>query len=172
MARSIRIGISSCLLGQKVRFDGGHKYDASLAGMFGEAVEWVPICPEVEAGFGTPREPVRLERVEGRVRLIAITTRRDLTGELDGFAQRRVAEIEREDLSGYILKSDSPSCGLVGVKLYDEQGVPERSGRGRFAAALVERYPDLPVEDEARLSDPRLRRLFVERVLAYSRRSG
>jgi len=171
VGRSLRIGISSCLLGQQVRYDGGHKYDPSLEDMFGQAVEWVPICPEVEAGFGTPREPMRLERVERDVRLIAVTTRRDLTDALDALATWRVAAIAGDDLSGYILKSDSPSCGLEGVKVYERDAF-ERTGRGRFAAALVARYPDLPVEDEARLADPRLRQAFVERVIAYSQRSG
>ena len=169
MGRAIRIGISSCLLGQEVRYDGGHKYDPSLTGLFGEPVEWVPICPEVEAGFGTPREPVQLVRVAGDVRLLTVMTRRDLTGDLDSFAMRRVAAIAAEHLSGYILKADSPSCGLEGVKVYEHDAF-ERTGRGRFAAALVARYPDLPVEDEARLADPRLRRAFVERVIAYATR--
>jgi uncharacterized protein YbbK (DUF523 family) len=171
VGRSIRIGISSCLLGQEVRYDGGHKYDPSLADMFGQPVEWVPICPEVEAGFGTPREPMHLVRVGGDVRLLTVTTGRDLTGDLDAFAVRRLDAIAREHLAGYVLKADSPSCGLERVKVYEHDAF-ERTGRGRFAAALVARYPDLPVEDEARLADPRLRRDFVDRVIAYSRRSG
>ena len=171
MGRPIRIGISSCLLGQEVRYDGGHKYDPSLADMFGQPVEWVPICPEVEAGLGTPREPMHLVRVGGDVRLLTVTTGRDLTGDLDAFAGRRLDAIAREHLSGYVLKADSPSCGVERVKVYERDAF-ERTGRGRFAAALVARYPDLPVEDEARLAEPRLRRDFVDRVIAYSRRSA
>jgi uncharacterized protein YbbK (DUF523 family) len=114
---------------------------------------------------------MRLVRDEGGVRLLTVTTGRDLTGALDAFADRRVAEIAGENLSGYILKSDSPSCGLERVKVYEHEAF-ERSGRGRFTTALLDRYPDLPVEDEARLADPRLRQAFVERVLAYWRRSG
>jgi len=167
--RPIRVGISACLLGEEVRYDGGHKRDAVIIDTLGGLVEWVPVCPEVEAGFGTPREPMNLVRTEGGVRVITVDTARDLTESFDAYAQKRVSELAFEDLSGYVLKKDSPSCGFEGVKVYDAHGVPEPSGRGRFAAALMDRFPDLPVEDESRLSDPRLRQLFLERVLAYSR---
>ena len=163
------MGISACLLGDAVRYDGGHKRDRVLIETLGRLVEWVPVCPEVEAGFGTPREAMNLVRTEGGVRLIAVDTQRDVTERLDAYARRRVSELAFEDLSGYVLKKDSPSCGLEGVKVYDPSGSPERSGRGRFAAALLERFPDLPVEDEGRLSDPRLREQFFERVVAYWR---
>jgi uncharacterized protein YbbK (DUF523 family) len=123
----------------------------------------------VEAGFGTPREPMNLVRTEGGVRVITVDTARDVTEVLDGFAKKRVSELAFDDLSGYVFKKDSPSCGLDDVKVYDADGVAERSGRGRFAAALIDRFPNLPVEDESRLSDPRLRQRFLERVLAYSR---
>jgi len=170
--RPIRIGISSCLLGSEVRFDGGHKRDPFLTDLFGRFVEWVPVCPEVEAGFGTPREAMRLVRVRGDVRLITVKTARDVTARLDGYAKRRVVELGSEDLSGYVLKKDSPSCGLERVKVYDAHDVPARTGRGRFASMLIERYPDLPVEEEGRLSDPRLRENFIERVFAYWRLRG
>jgi uncharacterized protein YbgA (DUF1722 family)/uncharacterized protein YbbK (DUF523 family) len=170
--RPIRVGISSCLLGEAVRFDGGHKRDAFLTGTFGTFVEWVPVCPEVECGFGTPRESMRLVREENGVRLLTVKTAVDLTARLDRYAQRRVAQLASEDLSGYVLKKDSPSCGLERVKIYDAHRVPERSGRGLFAARLLERFPALPVEEEGRLSDPRLRENFVERVFAYWRLRG
>jgi uncharacterized protein YbbK (DUF523 family) len=170
--RPIRVGISACLLGEEVRYDGGHKRDAVILETLGHLVEWVPVCPEVEAGFGTPREPMNLVRTEGGMRVITVNTVRDVTEPLDAFARRRVSELAFEDLSGYVLKKDSPSCGLDDVKVYDAHGVPERSGLGRFAAALMERFPGLPVDDESRLSDPRLRQLFLERVLAYSRQKG
>jgi len=169
LSRPIRIGISSCLLGEHVRFDGGHKRDGFLTGTFGRFVEWVPICPEVECGLGTPREAMRLVRVENRVRLLTVKTVVDLTDRMEEFAQRRVAQLSKEDLCGYVLKKDSPSCGLERVKVYDRHTVPAKSGRGIFAAALVERFRDLPVEEEGRLSDPRLRENFVERVFAYRR---
>jgi uncharacterized protein YbgA (DUF1722 family)/uncharacterized protein YbbK (DUF523 family) len=165
----IRIGISACLLGQEVRYDGGHKRDRYLTDTFGRFVEWVPVCPEVEAGFGTPREPMRLVRVDGRIRLRTVTTNEDVTGRLDQFARKRVAELADEDLSGYLLKKDSPSCGMERVKVYDAGAIPQRSGRGLFAEALRTRLPFLPIEEEGRLSDPRLRDNFVERVFAYRR---
>jgi uncharacterized protein YbgA (DUF1722 family)/uncharacterized protein YbbK (DUF523 family) len=165
----VRIGISACLLGEAVRFDGGHKRDAFLTGTFGRFVEWVPVCPEVECGFGTPREAMRLVRSGKDVRLITVRSAVDLTDRLDGYAKRRVVELMSEHLSGYVLKKDSPSCGLERVKVYDSNKVPEKSGRGLFAARLVEGFPELPVEEEGRLADPRLRENFVERVFAYWR---
>ncbi len=173
MNRAVRVGISSCLMGEAVRYDGGHKRDAFLTGTFGSFVEWVPVCPEVECGFGTPRESMRLVRVENGVRLLTVKTAVDLTDQLEGYAQRRVAQLASEDLSGYVFKKDSPSCGLERVKIYGgPHSVPSRSGRGLYAARFVERFPDLPVEEEGRLSDPRLRENFVERVFAYWRLRG
>jgi uncharacterized protein YbgA (DUF1722 family)/uncharacterized protein YbbK (DUF523 family) len=170
--RPIRIGISACLLGEPVRFDGGHKRDAFLTETFGRFVEWVPVCPEVECGFGTPREAMRLVRAADGVRLLTIKTSIDLTASMEHFSRSRVSELAREDLSGYVLKKDSPSCGLERVKVYDFHGTPARDGRGLFAAALVEAFPHLPVEEEGRLADPRLRDNFVERVFAYWRLRG
>jgi len=167
--RPIRIGISACLLGQSVRFDGGHKNDPFLVATVGRFVDWVPVCPEVEAGFGTPREAMRLVRADGGVRLLTVKTMRDVTSQLDVYATRRVAQLEAEDLSGYVLKKDSPSCGMERVKLYDPNGAPTRTGRGVYASRLRERFPDLPVEEEGRLSDPRLRENFIARVFAYWR---
>ena len=167
--RPVRVGISSCLLGETVRFDGGHKRDAFLTGTFGRFVEWVPVCPEVECGMGTPRESMRLVRIGNDVRLRTVKTGVDLTDQLSGYAERRVAELASEQLCGYVLKKDSPSCGRERVKVYDGRDVPTRSGRGLFASKLMERFPDLPVEEEGRLSDPRLRENFVERVFAYAR---
>jgi uncharacterized protein YbbK (DUF523 family) len=170
-SRPIRVGISACLLGAEVRYDGGHKRDDVIIETLGRVVEWVPVCPEVEAGFGTPREPMNLVRTEGGVRLITVGTVRDVTEPFDAYAKRRTSELAFEELSGYVLKKDSPSCGLERVKVYDAHGIAEHSGRGRFAAALVERCPDLPVEDESRLADPQVREQFLERVFAYARRN-
>ena len=167
--RPVRVGISACLLGAEVRYDGGHKRDAFLTDTFGRFVEWVSVCPEMESGLGTPREPMRLVREKGDVRLLTVKTGRDITEQLDTFARRRVAELDDENLSGFILKKDSPSCGVERVKIYDGHHVSTRSGQGRFAAILTRRFPDLPVEEEGRLSDPRLRENFVERVFAYWR---
>ncbi len=168
-AAPLRLGISSCLLGQEVRFDGGHKRDRFLADTFGAFVEWVPICPEVEAGFGTPREAMRLVDRDGRLRLVTVKTHVDLTEQLERSAQKRVTKLDAAGLSGYVLKKDSPSCGLFRVKVYAEHGVPARSGRGLFATALTTRLPHLPVEEEGRLEDPRLRENFIERVFAFKR---
>lgn len=165
----IRIGISACLLGQEVRHDGGHKRDPFLTDVLGRFVEFVPVCPEVEAGFGTPREAMHLSSIKGGIRLITIKTARDVTPPMERLIGRRVPALEAEELSGYILKKNSPSCGLERVKIYDRNGVPSATGRGLFASALVARLPQLPVEEEGRLSDPVLRETFVEGVFAYNR---
>jgi uncharacterized protein YbgA (DUF1722 family)/uncharacterized protein YbbK (DUF523 family) len=167
--RPIRVGISACLLGASVRFDGGHKRDPFLVDTFGRFVEWVPVCPEVEAGFGTPREAMRLVRRDDGLRLLTVKTVVDVTARLQRYSEQRTLALADEHLSGYILKKNSPSCGLERVKTYDSGGVRAPAGRGLFATALVARYPHLPVEEEGRLSDPRLRENFVERVFAYSR---
>ena len=168
----IRVGISACLLGEEVRYDGGHKRAQFLVDAFGPSVEWVSVCPEVEAGFGTPRDPMRLSRIDGVVRLLTVTTARDVTPPMEDFIRRRLAELRRDDLSGYILKSNSPSCGLERVAVFDRQGMDTEPGRGLFAEALIREFPQLPVEEEGRLSDPRLLAAFVERVFAYYRTSS
>ncbi len=165
----VRIGISSCLLGERVRFDGNHKRDVFLVEVFGRHVTWVPVCPEVEMGLGVPREAMRLERHGHEVRLVTPKTGADHTDRLRTFAAQRLASLNRDRLCGYILKKDSPSCGMERVRLYPSTGVPDRSGQGLFAAALMRRFPHLPVEEEGRLQDPRLRENFVTRVFAYQR---
>lgn len=168
-APTVRIGISSCLLGREVRFDGGHKRDRFLTDTFGRFVDWVPVCPEVEAGFGTPREAMRLVDKGGQLRLLTVKTGHDLTERLERYSRRRVDQLAKEQLCGYVLKKDSPSCGMARVKVYDAKMVPARTGVGLFAAALRGRFPFLPVEEEGRLVDPRIRDNFVERVFAYQR---
>ena len=169
LSEPIRIGISACLLGEEVRFDGGHKRDRFLTETLGPFVEWVPVCPEVEAGFGTPREPMRLVSEDGRLRLVTVRTGIDLTSRLERYAGSRVEELVGERLCGYVLKKDSPSCGLERVKVYGGGTSSSRSGRGLFAAALRGKFPWLPIEEEGRLLDPRLRDNFIERVFAYGR---
>jgi uncharacterized protein YbgA (DUF1722 family)/uncharacterized protein YbbK (DUF523 family) len=161
--------VSACLLGEQVRFDGGHKRDAFLNDVLGPHVEWVSVCPEVELGLGTPRETLRLVRRSSGPRMIATRSLIDHTDAMNRWARRRVEELAREDLCGYVLKKDSPSCGMQRVKLYSDSGPPERAGRGLFAEALLRRFPSLPIEEEGRLSDPRLRENFIERVFAYRR---
>jgi uncharacterized protein YbgA (DUF1722 family)/uncharacterized protein YbbK (DUF523 family) len=166
---AIRIGVSTCLLGEPVRFDGGHKRDAFLVETFGRHVEWVPVCPEVEAGFGTPRESMRLVRAGSEVRLVTTRTAVDLTERMRGYAAKRVAALAQYGLSGYVLKKNSPSCGMERVKVYGARGGSVATGRGVFAEALLAANPHLPVEEEGRLCDPWLRENFVERVFAYHR---
>ncbi len=164
----ICIGVSTCLLGEHVRFDGGHRRDPFLVETFGRYVEWVPVCPEVEAGLGVPRESMHLRRFEDQVRLVTTKTGIDLTETMRRYAARRVATLGAHDLCGYVLKKNSPSCGMERVKIYGRSG-PVASGRGLFAAALLQAFPHLPVEEEGRLSDPHLRENFIERVFAYRR---
>jgi len=163
------IGVSSCLLGQKVRFDGGHKHDRWVTDVLGSWVEFVPVCPEVEIGLGTPRPTIRLERHGSTVRLICPGDGADHTDAMNAFAEKRTAALARQRLCGYILKKDSPSCGMERVRVYDRGGVPARDGRGVFAATLLRRLPTLPVEEEGRLNDPRLRENFVTRIFAHQR---
>lgn len=168
MSRPVRIGVSSCLLGQPVRFDGGHKRHDFLVDTLGPRVEFVAVCPEVEIGLGTPRQTLRLIRQGNDVRMV-MADGHDHTAAMRTYARRRVEQLKDEDLSGYVLKKDSPSCGMARVKVYDQHGSPSRGGRGLYAEALLERWPHLPVEEEGRLFDESLRENFLERVVAYHR---
>jgi Uncharacterized conserved protein len=166
---SLRLGISRCLLGEQVRFDGGHKRDGFLADLLGRYVEWVPVCPEVEAGLGTPREAMRLVGNLQHPRLVTIKSGQDHTSALETMAVNRLPELEELDLSGYVFKKDSPSCGVERVRTYNEHGMPGRKGIGLFARAFMARFPLIPVEEEGRLCDPLLRENFIERVFCYRR---
>jgi len=165
----LRLGISRCLLGEEVRFDGGHKRDNFLTEVVGPYVEWVPVCPEVEAGLGTPREAMRLVGDPRRPRLVTIKSGTDHTRAIEQMTAHRIQELEELDLSGYVFKKDSPSCGMERVRIYNEQGMPGRNGVGLFARAFVEQFPLIPVEEEGRLCDPALRENFIERVFCYRR---
>jgi uncharacterized protein YbgA (DUF1722 family)/uncharacterized protein YbbK (DUF523 family) len=164
-----RIGISACLLGQKVRYDGGDKRDPFLTETFGPHVEWVPVCPEAEVGMGVPRDPVRLVGDPAAPRMIAERSGKDWTRNMYHFNVQRVRTIKELELSGYIFKKDSPSCGVERVRVYNRNGIPSRAGRGLFASAVMSELPLLPVEEEGRLNDPSLRENFVERIFAYHR---
>src|SRR5438046_4397362 len=168
----LRLGISACLLGQEVRWDGGHKRDPFLAETLGRFVEWVPVCPEVELGLGVPREPIRLEGDPVAPRLVAAKSRQDLTRAMTRLARTRAAELARLDLDGYVLKKDSPSCGMERVRVYGNGRRTLRRGTGLFAHALRERLPLLPVEEEGHLRNAALRASFIERVFAYARWKG
>jgi uncharacterized protein YbgA (DUF1722 family)/uncharacterized protein YbbK (DUF523 family) len=165
----IRIGISTCLLGENVRYNGGHALDRFLKDTLGKWVEYVPVCPEVECGFGIPRETFRLVGDPVNPRFITGRTKIDYTDRMLTWARRRVAELEGEDLLGFIFKSDSPSSGMERVKVYDEKGMPQKKGVGLFARAFMEHFPMTPVEEEGRLHDPVLRENFIERIFTYKR---
>ncbi len=169
-APAARLGVSACLLGARVRFDGGHKQDRYLIHTLGRWVEWVSVCPEFEMGLGAPRETLRLEGDATAPRLVAPRSGLDRTDGMRAWAAARLDELERLDLHGFVLKKNSPSCGAFRVKVYARAGVaPERAGRGIFATDLIERFRLLPVEEEGRLGDARLRENFVERIFAYRR---
>lgn len=165
----IRLGISACLLGEKVRYDGGHKLDRYLTDVLGKYVEYVPVCPEVEAGFGVPREAMHLEGDPHAPRLVTRNTRRDLTEPMLAWATKRVVELEAHNLCGFIFKSRSPSSGMERIPVYNAKGMPVKKGVGLFARAFMEHFPLLPVEDEGRLHDLHLRENFIERVFVFKR---
>ena len=165
----LRLGISRCLLGDEVRFDGGHKRDSFLTDVLGRYVKWVSVCPEVEAGLGIPREAMRLIGDPQNPRLVTIKSGRDHTRALETLTKDRIEELEDLDLSGYVFKKGSPSCGIERVRVYTEHRMPSRNGVGLFARAFIEHFPLIPVEEEGRLCDSALRENFIERVFCYRR---
>jgi len=169
MEERFKLGISSCLLGQEVRWNGGHKLDKYLAYTLGQFVEYVPVCPEVEAGFGVPRESFRLVGDAEHPRLITFKSKTDHTARMLAWAARRVRELEEEDLCGFIFKSDSPSSGMIRVKVYNEKGMPHKVGTGIFARAFMEHFPLIPVEDDGRLNDPLIRENFILQIFTMKR---
>ncbi len=164
-----RLGISTCLLGERVRYDGGHKLDHYLRDVLGQFVEWVPVCPEVECGLPVPREAMRLVGAPDNPRLLTQRTGIDHTERMEAWASRRLDELEKQNLDGYVFKSGSPSSGMERVKVYGRNGVPRKIGMGIWARMFMERFPILPVEDEGRLNDVVLRENFIERVFCLRR---
>ncbi len=164
-----RLGISTCLLGENVRWDGGHQHDRFLTGTLGRFVDYVPVCPEVECGFPIPREPFHLEGDPQHPRLVTSRTNVDHTKRMERWAADRVAELEKEELCGFIFKSGSPSSGMERVKVRNEKGMPVKKGRGIFARVFMEKFPLLPVEDDGRLHDIHLRENFIERIFTLKR---
>ncbi|MFT6751659.1 MAG: hypothetical protein ACI9VI_002477 [Candidatus Azotimanducaceae bacterium] len=166
-SKSIRIGISSCLLGENVRFDSGHKKNAYITGTLSEHFDFVPFCPEVEIGLGTPREPIRLVNIDNETRCVGSkNSELDVTEKLYDIAEKQ--KEWHQGLCGYILKKDSPSCGMDRVRLY-KNDMPSRTGVGLYAKQLMKNFPHLPIEEEGRLGDARLRENFIQRVYIYSR---
>ena len=160
----IRLGISSCLLGENVRYDGGHKLDRFLTDTLGKYVEYVPVCPEVECGLGVPRKHMHLEGKTHSPRLIITETGQDITTRMVKWAQKCVIQLEKENLRGFIFKSDSPSCGIEKVKVFNEKSIPVKTGRGIFAGIFIEHFPSLLVEDEKHLYVSDLRNNFIVKL--------
>jgi len=163
------LGVSSCLLGQHVRYDGGHKLNHYIADLLSLYFDLVPVCPEIECGLPTPREAMHLTGDPAAPRLITARTGRDLTAQMQDWCAQRVRELEPLKLRGFIFKKNSPSSGLFRVKVYQDKGPPLTTGRGLFARAVTHAFPLLPVEEEGRLADARLRENFIERVYGYDR---
>lgn len=165
----IRIGISSCLLGEKVRYNGDHKRDQYVTNVLSEFFEWIPVCPEVDIGLGTPRETLRLVGTAENPRFVTGKTNIDHTTKMQRYSKSKSAELQRLNLNGYIFKKGSPSCGMERVRVYNNSGMPERNGVGVFARALMDKMPQLPVEEEGRLNNKRLRENFIVRVFSHHR---
>jgi uncharacterized protein YbgA (DUF1722 family)/uncharacterized protein YbbK (DUF523 family) len=169
MEEKFKIGISSCLLGNEVRWNAGHKLDKYLTRTLGDFVEYVPVCPEVEVGLGIPRESMRLVGDPENPRLITFKSKTDHTERMLAWANKRVKELETEDLCGFIFKSDSPSSGMIRVKVYNEKGMPHKVGVGIFARAFMQHFPLIPVEDDGRLNDPLIRENFILQIFTMKR---
>ncbi len=167
--KKIKLGVSACLLGKAVRYDGDHKLDRFLTDTLGQFVEYIPICPEAECGLPIPREEMHLEGDPDSPRLVTNHTRRDLSDRMIRWALKRVVELEKADLNGFIFKSDSPSSGMERVRVHDERGRWIKRAVGMFARVFMEHFPLLPVEDEGRLHDPKLRENFIERIFTLRR---
>jgi uncharacterized protein YbgA (DUF1722 family)/uncharacterized protein YbbK (DUF523 family) len=165
----IRLGISTCLLGEEVRYDGGHKLDRFLVDTLGHYVEWVPVCPEVEMGLRVPRESMRLVDDPENPRLVTLKSREDYTERMQAWARERLVDLAQARLHGFVFKKDSPSSGLYRVRVYDESGMPRRVGTGIFPREVMRRFPLLPLEEEGRLHDMHLRENFLDRIFAYYR---
>lgn len=165
----IRVGISSCLLGEEVRYDGQHKRDPYITGTLSRLFELVPLCPEMAIGLGVPREPIRLVAEKGKpARVVEVRNPdRDVTDDLQAYGRRMARELS--DIHGYILKQGSPSCGMERVRVHAPDGSPLATASGAYAEALMAERPDLPVEEEGRLGDPWLRESFLERVFVHER---
>jgi len=168
-AYPLTLGVSTCLLGEEVRFDGGHARDRFVTQVLAEWFDHVSVCPEVEMGMAIPRPTIRLVDEGQGMRLVAPKTGEDFTERMEAYSRERVGELMRSDLDGYVLKKGSPSCGLERIRVY-RNGTPiRRNESGLFVKTLKERWPGLPLEEEGRLNDPRLRENFIERVFARNR---
>ena len=166
----IVVGVSSCLLGYKVRYDGDHRLDQQIAEILDGNFTLLSVCPEVEAGMGVPREKVQLEGSLESPRMIGRDSQEDWTERMNHYCAKRIAQKDLQNLSGFILKARSPSCGIKKVKLFGESGAMRRIGTGLFAHALIRQFSDLPIIEDEHLANPELREKFIKQVLAYHRR--
>lgn len=167
---TIRLGVSRCLLGERVRYDDGHKHDPYVTEVLGQYVDtWVPVCPEVECGLPIPRESMRLVGDPAAPRLVMPRSGTDQTERMLAWTSEKLDDLVTQELNGFIFKKDSPSSGAYRVRVYDHNGVPKREGSGLFAGAFMQRFPHLPVEEEGRLHDLPLRENFIERIFAHAR---
>ncbi len=165
--RKIPVGISSCLLGQQVRYDSGHKLDNYIVGTLSHFFDFLPFCPEVGIGMGVPRPTIQLIKVKNETRSVGVKNpEMDVTDQLREYANGQ--KYLHADLCGYILKKDSPSCGMTRVKVYLNQQ-PQKTGTGIYADQLMRNFPLLPIEEEGRLGDAKLRENFIQRVYVMYR---
>lgn len=169
MVNKIRVGVSSCLLGNPVRYDGGHKHDRYITDILGTYFDFIAVCPEVECGLPVPRETMRLVGDPEKPFLQTSRSSVDHTAKMLAFCEEKIEKLAADDLCAFIFKKDSPSSGLHKVKVYGSSGMAQKIGRGLFAAAVVNRFPLLPVEEEGRLHDAPLRENFIEKVFCYQR---
>ncbi|MFC1856610.1 YbgA family protein [Thermodesulfobacteriota bacterium] len=169
MQRPVKIGISACLLGQKVRYDGAHKRDRYLTDTLGQFLDYIPVCPEAECGLGVPREAMRLVGDPVTPCLVTVKTKIEHTDRMQQWAKNRLTKLEAEDLCGFIFKKDSPSSGMERVNVYDKNGMPHKKGVGIFARAFMAHFPLIPVVEEGRLHDPKLRENFIAQIFTLKR---
>ena len=169
MKNKITLGVSSCLLGEKTRYDSAHTRDQFITCVLGKWVEFVSVCPEVECGFGVPREPLRLVGAPESPCLISVHTRQDYTPRMLLWVRKRVVTLKKEDMWGFILKSKSPSCGIERVKVYDKNGVAINKGRGLFARVFSEYFPMVPIVDEKVIHNPKTFKNFMDKIFVFRR---
>jgi len=165
--KKLKIGISSCLLGKNVRYNGENKLDRFIVKILGHYFSYIPICPEVECGLGIPRLPMRLEGNPKRPKLVITSTNIDITKKMLSWSKEKVHKLEKEHLDGFIFKSRSPSCGILDLTVYRKKKSPPKKGQGLFVKMFKDHFPLIPIEEGERLHDPELLKSFFARILIY-----
>ncbi len=163
------VGISPCLLGKKVRYDGGQRRNRYITDILGKYFAWIPVCPEVEYGLGIPREPMQLVGDRAKPRIVTISTGIDHTDGMVKWVENKLVELEKEDLCGFIFKSKSPSSAIRGVRIISPSGVECGVGPGIFGGAFIKHFSLIPAIDDEQLGNPVLRKDFLEKVFALKR---